>query len=355
MRQARPRHLAFEGQEEIATVYLAAAPAAVRWSVGRVLTLFPTAARISTPGIMRLAYLILSHQLPHQVARLVGALRDRDNSFFIHVDKRAEPQVHRTLLARLGDDASVQFVPAHACYWGSFGIVEATIEGIRTLIESGTLFERLILLSGQDYPIKPQRYIKAFLERQDNQQFIESFPLTEPNKWTEHTGPYKDLNRILHWHVNFRSRFLHIPIRRSLPRRMQPYGGSQWWCLSQACVEYVHEFIQRNPKVVDYFKRAFIADELFFQTMVSNSPFADRVTGSSLTYEDWDTPAPPYPALLDRAYLRTLAASHKLFARKFDETRNTGILDAVDELLRPQAAALPAAARGQVAGSATAG
>jgi hypothetical protein len=290
---------------------------------------------------MRLAYLILSHRLPDQLVRLVGSLRDRGNSFFLHIDKRAGSEMPRTVLARLGDDPSVHFVPPQTCYWGSFGIVQATIEGIRTLIESNTPFDRLILLSGQDYPIKPQRYIKAFLERQDNQQFIESFPLTEPNKWSEHTGPYKDLNRILHWHLNFRSRFLHIPIRRSLPRRMQPYGGSQWWCLSQACVEYVHRFIQHNRKVVDYFRHAFIADELFFHTIVSNSPFADRVTGSCLTYQDWDTPAPPYPAILDRGYLQTLKASHKLFARKFDETKDPDVLDAIDEQLLPAHTASP--------------
>ncbi len=289
---------------------------------------------------MRLAYLILSHKLANQVARLVAALTDRDDSFFIHVDKRAEPHTHRTLLDRLGDLPNLHIVPARACYWGSFGIVDATIAGIQALTESGVQFDRLMLLSGQDYPIKPRRYIKAFLERQGEQQFIESFALTQPNKWSEHTGPYRDLNRILHWHVNFRSRFLHVPIRRSLPGRMRPYGGSQWWCLTRACIEYVHHFIQRNPKVIDHFKRAFIADELFFQTIVSNSPFADRVTGSTLTYEDWDTPAPPHPAILDRTYIATLAGSHKLFARKFDETRNVDVLDAIDALLlRPHGAA----------------
>src|SRR6185437_15644401 len=175
------------------------------------------------PG-MKLAYLILTHQSPHQVMRLVEALRDQGDSFFIHVDKRAEPHTHATLQANFSGDPQVQLVPSQACYWGSFGIVEATIEGIRTLLASGRDFQRVILLSGKDYPIKPRRYIKAFLERQKDQEFIESFPLTAPNRWSNHDGPYRDLNRIMHWHLNFRSRFVHIPIRRSLPARMKPYG-----------------------------------------------------------------------------------------------------------------------------------
>ncbi len=295
---------------------------------------------------MKLAYIILSHHLPNQVARLIGALKDRGDRFFLHIDKRAEPEVHQTLHQRFDHDASVHFVTPHACYWGSFGIVEATLQAIRQLLAADRHFDRVLLLSGQDYPIKPRRYIKAFLERQDEQQFIESFPLSSPNKWSEHTGPFKDLNRILHWHINFRSRFLHIPIRRSLPGRLRPYGGSQWWCLSRPCIEYLHHFIQDNPRVLEYFKHAFIPDELFFQTLVSNSPFADQVTGSSLTYEDWEAPAPPYPAILDGSYLSVLAASHKLFARKFDETKNADILERIDQLLlRPHAASRSASAR----------
>ncbi len=254
--------------------------------------------------------------------------------------------MHQILRERFDGDPSVHFVTPHPCYWGSFGIVEATLEAIRTLLAAESNFDRVLLPSGQDYPIKPRRYIKAFLERQDDQEFIESFPLSSPNKWSEHTGPFKDLNRILHWHINFRSRFLHIPIRRSLPARLKPHGGSQWWCLSRSCIEYLHHFIEANPRVLEYFKHAFIPDELFFQTLVSNSPFADRVTGSSLTYEDWDAPSPPYPAALDSSYLSVLAASHKLFARKFDASKDAEVLERVDQLLlRPQAAARYASPR----------
>jgi hypothetical protein len=282
---------------------------------------------------MRLAYLILSHRLPRQVARLVTALRERGDCFFIHVDKRAEPETHHILRALLGDDPAVQFVSPRPCYWGTFSIVRATIDALKVLMEGGAAFDHVLLLSGQDYPIKPRRYIKAFLERQKASEFIESFPLTAPNRWSKHAGPFHPLKRALHLHISFRSRCLHIPIRRSLPARMKPFGGSQWWCLSRPCIEHVYAFIQGNPNVIDYFKRAFIPDELFFQTLVSNSPFADRITGSNLTYEDWDTAAPPYPAMLDKSYLSCLASSHKLFARKFDESKDTQVLDHIDELL----------------------
>jgi hypothetical protein len=117
---------------------------------------------------------------------------------------------------------------------------------------------------------------------------------------------------------------------------MQPYGGSQWWALSMDCVQHIWERVQREPHLVSFFRQVFIPDEHFFQTLVSNSEFAPRVSGYDLTFADWSQPAPPYPATLGAAYLESLCNSDKLFARKFDTSGDTKILDLIDErLLQP--------------------
>ncbi|HEY9638858.1 MAG TPA: beta-1,6-N-acetylglucosaminyltransferase [Coleofasciculaceae cyanobacterium] len=284
---------------------------------------------------MKIAYIILTHRLPDQLTRLIYQLRDTGDSFFIHIDDRSDRKAGRNLSrhlgSQLGNQPDIHFLKRYACYWGGFGIVKATIEGIKGIVESGVEFDRVILLSGQDYPIKQKSYIKAFFEKNCDKEFMESFILTSKNPWSEHGGSYKDLVRIMHWHFLLRSRPLHIPIERNFFQGIQPYGGSQWWCLSKKCIEYVHHFIQGNPKFVNYFKYSFIPDELFFQTIVSNSPFAEKVTGDNLTYADWQNPNPNYPAVLGKRDLDALLASPKLFARKFDGNRDTEILDLIDQ------------------------
>jgi hypothetical protein len=284
---------------------------------------------------MRLAYIILSHRLPRQLVRLIRVLGDADDVFFVHLDKRAGRQVNeelsREVLRYPGIVGRVRLVKRHRCYWGAFGIVKATIEAINALVHSGVGYDRAILISGEDYPIKPRSYIKAFLQNHPDEEFMESFALTSKNKWSEYAGAYHALARVLHWHLRFRSRTLHIPVVRRFPDGMRPHGGSQWWCLSRACIEYICHFIQNHPTFVNYFKHAFIADELFFQTIVANSPFAEKLSGHDLTYTDWDQPQPPYPATLGKQDLPKLIASPQLFARKFNSRADPEILDLVDQ------------------------
>lgn len=283
---------------------------------------------------LKIAYIVLAHRLPQQLARLVRRLADGESAFFVHLDRSADRRngcdLQRAVVDCLADASQVVLLKRHACYWGNFHIVEATLEGIGAIIRSGRAFDRVVLLSGQDYPIKPLSQIKACFSQHANTEFIESFRLTAPNRWTEHGGPYNATARVHRWHLHFRSRTLTLPWKRPFLRGIAPYGGSQWWALSMDCIAHIWQFVQQEPRVVSYFRSTFIPDELFFHTIISNSKFADRVSGHDLTFADWSRPAPPYPATLDRTYLQALRASPKLFARKFDMDKDPEVLDLID-------------------------
>ncbi len=284
---------------------------------------------------MKIAYIILAHRLVDQLARLISVLHTEGDTFFVHLDKRADRRSGRdawsSLTSRLPSDIALHAVARrHRCYWGSLSLVLATLEGIRTLVESGIPYDRAVLLSGQDYPIKPLGEIKAFLANHPQEEFIESFAFAAPNRWTDYGGPYQCMSRALDWHLGVRGRWLHLPIRRRFPLGMQPHGGSQWWCLTRACIEYVHHFVSEHPAYLAYFARAFIPDEMFFQTTIANSPFAARMARDNLTFVDSSSPTPPWPSVLDRRYFRALTQSPKLFARKFDSTHDAEILDMLD-------------------------
>src|SRR5215831_2771948 len=111
---------------------------------------------------MRLIYIILAHHLPIQTIRLVRRLAGPDSRFLIHWDRRSPDDDLRAILKELKHKCDVTPLPRHACYWGAFSIVAATLEGIDVACADPRGFERLILLSGQDYPIKSRAAIKAF-------------------------------------------------------------------------------------------------------------------------------------------------------------------------------------------------
>lgn len=279
----------------------------------------------------KIAYFILCHKTPEQVIRLISRLRDAKSFFVVHVDKRAAANVYDVLEEFSASAPDIYLSKRHRCYWGHFGIVQATISCIQKATQLNRLFDYAFLLSGQDYPIKTSEHIKTFLSENMGSEFIESFPLDEPNRWSNAGGPYNSVNRIRFWTISFRSRHIQIKLKRKFPLGFRPHLGSTWWCLSRSCIEYLHTFISSNPSFVRYFRWAFIPDESFFQSILSNSPYQDKIISNDIRYTDWDNPNPNYPRTLDLSDFEKLKSSSDLFARKFDAVRSQELLNKLDD------------------------
>ena len=96
-----------------------------------------------------LAYLILVHKSPRQLARLVEALQHPRVAFFVHVDDMAEEAQFRYMLRT---HENLYFVrPRHVVEWGGWKMVEAELTLLRSALAAGA--EHMILLSGSDYPV----------------------------------------------------------------------------------------------------------------------------------------------------------------------------------------------------------
>ena len=70
--------------------------------------------------------------------------------------------------------------------------------------------DHVVLLSGQDYPIKPNAYIEDFLAAGSESSFFMHFPLPTAN-WS-HGG----MRRFCDWHFRYRRLHLRLPLRRRL-------------------------------------------------------------------------------------------------------------------------------------------
>jgi len=315
---------------------------------------------------MKIAYIISAYKYPEQLIRLVDRLNAEATSFFVHVDKKSDDRIYQQMVDGLSSFPNVYFLKRHRCYWGDFGHVNATLKGIQEIFKRDIAFDWLILLTGQDYPIKSNSQIERFLHENQGKSFMEYFPLPRSDsskglpKW-----PNGGFDRLNYWHFClFDTRFVFpgkrklntyyahfvqptinvriisalwfsfvfwVPIKRKFPQGFKPFGGSSYWCLSKECVEYIYNFIQQNPRFVSFFKYVDIPDEMFFQTIILNSPFKESVINDTLKYEDWENPTPNLPSILFKNDFGKLQNSSKLFARKFDITRNADILDMIDQ------------------------
>jgi len=301
---------------------------------------------------MRIAYLIIAHQLPSQLVELVTALDHPEKSkFYIHVDQRSADFFGSPSLKPIMDRENVLFLRDRVrVYWGGFSIVEATLRLIRKAVDEGG-FEYAVLLSGQDFPIKSNRCIESFFEAHEGKEFISYTPLP-PKEWG--WGP-EIMERIeCHWRADGVRRLLEMTGSKRLQRwgwgaysrltlsayryapslkrkflpGIAPYGGPNWFAISSRCATYVLYYLRDHPEFYRFFAHTLNADELFLQTLILNSPYRDHVINDALRFTDWDTGASS-PRVLTGEDFDRLVASDSLYARKFDNTKYPDIISRI--------------------------
>ncbi|GGG93424.1 beta-1,6-N-acetylglucosaminyltransferase [Silvibacterium dinghuense] len=282
---------------------------------------------------MAIAYLIVAHKSPDQILRLIRALHEPDAFFIIHIDKRAAEEVYAPLREYAASHPEVLLTPRYRCYWGGFGIARAMIACVNAAVRAQRPFDYAFLLSGQDYPIKNTQQIASFLAQNKGKEFMESFSLAKPNRWTDHGGYFQAMARVSYWTFFLRSRVFHLRVARKFPFGWEPFGGSQWWCLSREALSHIESFLRENPSYLRYFQHVFIPDESIFQSILSNSEFRGRIVNDDLRYIDWENPNPLYPRTMESDDFEKLEASPKLFARKFLPDRSKECLDRIDAQL----------------------
>jgi len=297
---------------------------------------------------MKIAYIVLAHKLPEQLIRLVRKLNTPGSVFFIHVDKKAHAEIYKRMTESLASCENVHFLERHAIYYGDYSHVRATLAGIRKLLVFQIPFDYVILITGQDYPIKSNEQIETCLRDSGQKSYMEYFSLPDGDNWKDDNGGQ---DRINYWYLHWRGwelplmkriqswvsipdrtwSFLSkvLPLQRCLPGKFKGYGGSAYWCLSRDCTEYVDEFTRRNRSFVKFFEHVGIPGEIFFQTILLNSPLRDRVVNDNLRYIVWSNSR--HPATLGKPDFDLFMDTHNLFARKFDITKDEKVLDMIDQ------------------------
>jgi len=111
-----------------------------------------------------------------------------------------------------------------------------------------------------------------------------------------------------------------LHIERKIPYDIFPklYGGSTYWSLTRASLEYVLTFTEEK-KALKRMEFTFCPEEMYFQTILLNSKHAEKIINDNLRYIDWTSGRGGFPAFLDSTDYFKIKQSNKIFARKFHE------------------------------------
>ncbi len=296
--------------------------------------------------MVRIAYLILAHNNPAHLQRLVQRLAAPGVAFYVHIDAKSD------IGAFAGLGPSVTFSARRVdCGWGDVSLVTATLELMRQAAADARGFDYFVLLSGACYPLQAPAYIADFLARHRGTEFIEAYALPNLayNKSLDRITRYwirkgKPLAR-LRWPLqHLLNKYLPLRNYKKVLAGGEPVTGSQWWCLSGEAVRHVLDVTARQPALYRFCKFVDCSDEFYFQVLLWNSRFRERIS-HSLTFTHW-VPGKDGPELIDAAYLPQFegpvirdSASNNcpgekrevLFARKFSDASGP-VLDAINVL-----------------------
>ena len=237
----------------------------------------------------------------------------------VHVDKNVDDARHNAFVDALSDvSKSVKFCKRHRCEWGTWGIVAGTQSAATLLLTSFPDVRHAFLASGSCMPLRPVRELVQYLDSRPRTDFIESATTSEVS-WTvggldaerftmRFPFSWKTNRRMFDGYVKLQRA---VRFKRKVPAGLVPHMGSQWWCLTRQTLTTILQDPERE--VYDrYFKRVWIPDESYFQTLARL--YSGNIESRSLTLSKFDFQGKPHIFYDD--HLQLLRRSDCFVARK---------------------------------------
>jgi hypothetical protein len=292
-------------------------------------------------------FAVLAHKQPALLSRLVSRLAPYP--VVVHVDAQSDHTAFDRALRGLDN---VRLVPPHESVrvrWAAFSVVEATMCLYRHALRGLAPDEHIVLLSGQDYPLRP---VEDFVDYLGTSPWRQHARLVDP--WT---GGPRDAEHFLRGHFQDMALFpnavrwgrldrMNLGLRRTLratlgrgPRRA-PDGlrlaqGSQWTALTAECVQELLDCA--SPSVQRFFRRVWAPDERMFQSLLASSRFVQETPAGALEsvrVDEWPANFHLLDQTLDRFYVdgdeMELRGSNACFVRKVSWPESASLLDEID-------------------------
>ncbi|MCM1268070.1 MAG: beta-1,6-N-acetylglucosaminyltransferase [Bacteroidales bacterium] len=283
------------------------------------------------------AYLIEAHKDDDTFYTLLRLLDNSRNDIFIHMDlknrkyrpEKAEQMISHANVIHTQKRLKVQ--------WGGYSVVEAELILLSEAV-SVNHYAYYHLLSGQDLPIQSQDAIHRFFDDHSGKEFVRI--IDSESAWHRQIGRRVGVYHLFQEYLGrkhkilraFNNVFLSVQqmlgIKRS--RDVDFRGGAQWFSITDSLARYV---LGKSAWIRKTFANTCCADEIFLQTIVYHSEFADKL------YQQYDGDAHANMRLIDwkrgdpyifrEADQQELFASDLLFARKFDCAVDRHIVESV--------------------------
>ena len=299
-----------------------------------------------------LAAVILAHQDPAHVRRLIDALGDCP--IVLHWDAKSPAADLATILK--GNSRRVTVAPRRDSRLASWSLVEAELGALR-LARQTTDADHIAIMSGADYPLLAIDDLLKRLSDWGDRSWLPNQPLPY-DRWNvpgfADGGLWRFRHRFPTRHdqiIWVGSKPLFVPWRRDIHSDLEPRASSQWKIYGRADVDRLLSVLDRRSDLIKFGRHMFTPDECFIASVLASPSLfgSDRLAEclDSPWYMLWPTHDRRHPRWLSVSDVPTLrAVAHParsadgepvdvnppVFARKFT-SRDPEVVDLIDAQL----------------------
>lgn len=273
----------------------------------------------------RHAYLIMAHNEPDILNKLLLLLDDERNDIFIHYDKKCKLSPPCRLIY-----SNVYVLSKINVAWGEYSLVECEMMLFDEAYKKGP-YDYYHLLSGVDLPLQSNDYIHNFFDQNRGKEFVGIMDEKSCLRCYKRVRYYYFLvryerSRIGRLIILFNAISVKLQNMLGLDRNKDIVfkKGAQWISITQDFMEYI---LKNRELVRQMFRNTFCPDEMFVQTLLWNSIFKDSLYVPKEAGEynmcvreiDWNR---GNPYTWDDGDFEYLKQSSNMFARKFSSSKS---------------------------------
>jgi len=286
--------------------------------------------------------MIMAHNEPYILDKLIKMLDYPNNDIYIHIDAKSKLIDAKTLCTNY---AHLVLVPSRNMTWGGVSQIYVILGLLEKALK--TKHDYYHLISGVDLPLKNNSDMVDFFVKNKGKEFIGITP-----GWAE--SPTISERYKLHWLfqdnigkkrnlIFFLSRIITniekiYGYKRERGEKIYFYGGPVWFSITEDAAIYI---IKHGGWAKKRFRATICCDEIFAQTIIGNSEFAERIYNKGvkdshsqcLRFVRFNKES---PFVLEIKDLDDLVNSGCLFARKFatNSVNEIALVDKIYDLYR---------------------
>lgn len=283
-------------------------------------------------------FLMEVHNWPLQVVEIIHKLDAPNHFFIIHIDKKSRSifENEKRFVGLIDYYKVVVVKDSVSVNWGGYSQIVAEIRLMQTARNHPVNFDYYHLISGQCWPFRSNNDFDLYFEKIEGKSLLDFIET-----------PNSEISRYDRFHFNdifnykkheFSARIINIiqylllliiPLRKPLP--VKSYFGANWFSIHRSLVDYTLSYIKENESFCKRFKHTSCCDEIFFQTIMCNSPLINDILPNNKRYVSWERTYEnePLPRELCENDFESICEMNPLFIRKIN-LQKKGLINKIE-------------------------